>query len=298
MERKFGLVLILFLSLSAALTSQEILVEYVEGVVDLRSGSEWQEVFIGDTIPADATLRIGATGMVELRGADKTYLLAQPGTFQLASIIAASNRHEQVGAGALARQRLRAFSTNDTASDAVVAGVRASEAVDRNAVTWAGGASVPELIETGIAELVDGNYEDAYYSFFDAWEFAGSDELPMAQFYLGYAAYLTGYTGEALGLLRSPEPDPTTEYYDDHLLTLGQVLIDGFAYEDAAELLAGYLEHDDIASSDRQTAHLLAGLAYDGLGEATEATAHLQQAAEIDPDSEIAALVRTILQEM
>jgi len=298
MERTFGLVLILFLSLSATLVSQEILVEYVEGVVDLRSGSGWQEVFIGDTVPADGTVRVGATGMVELRGADKTYLLAQPGTYQLASIIEASNRRGQVGAGALARQRLRAFSTDETAGDAVVAGVRASEAVDRDAVTWAGGASVPELIETGIAELVDGNYEDAYYSFYDAWEFAGSDELPKAQFYLGYAAYLTGYTGEALGLLRSPEPDPATEYYDDHLLTLGQILIDGFAYEDAVALVTGYLAGDDLAGSDRQTAHLLAGIAYDGLGNAAEATVHLQRAGEIDPDSEIAALADAILREM
>ncbi|MFW6227885.1 MAG: hypothetical protein ACOC2V_00380 [Alkalispirochaeta sp.] len=298
MERRIGLIGVLLLSWSATLIAQEILVEYVEGVVDLPSGSVRQEVSIGDTVPVDATVRIGATGLVELRVADKTYLLAQPGTYQLAAIVEASNRRERIGAGALARERLRAFVETDTAKDAVIAGVRASEAVDRDAVTWAGGQSVSELIETGIAEVTDGNTEDGYYSFYEAWEFAGNDELPRAQFYLGYTAYLTGRAGKALGLLRSPEPDPTTEYYDDHLLTLGQILIDGLAYEDAAALLTGYLDDDDLGLSERQSAHLLAGLAFDGLGHRVEGTTHLERVAEIDPETEIAALARTLLDEI
>lgn len=297
------LIIILLLAIPAtgAILAQDVLVEYVEGVVDVRDGGAWNEVFIGDSVPTNATIRVGATGMVELRSAGKTFLLSQAGSYQLASIVEATQRNERVGVGAIARQRIRSFVGEQTSSDAVVAGVRASEAATRDEVDWAGGESVPELIAIGVSELDAGNYEDAYYTFYDAWEFAGSEELPRAQFYLGYSAYLIGEGSAALRYLRDPAPDPTTEYYDDHILTLAQIQVESFAFADAIDLLNPFIESvgagdtEDADVPTLQAAYLLAGLAYDGLGDGESARDNFQAAYELDPESDNAAVATALI---
>ena len=67
------------------------------------------------------------------------------------------------------------------------------------------------------------------------------------------------------------------------MLALGQLLVESFAYQEAI----GYLEllenADDQDPEDRQSAQLLMGIAYDGLGMADEAQAYLERARRTVP---------------
>jgi tetratricopeptide (TPR) repeat protein len=291
--------ILIMVALSAApLFGQAILVEYVEGIVEVRSGSDWVELFIGDTVSRDETVRIGGGGLIELRDSDRTVLLSRPGTYELSSVVAAGSRTAPSGLGSLVTGRIRSLVSEDEPRDAVVAGVRASEAVERSAVTWAGGESVYELVEEGLAALDEGAFEDAYYAFYDAWEFAGSEDVAMVQFYLGYAAYLTGSPGEALGHLRDPAPDPATEYYGDHALTLAQIYVESFDYEAALDLLGRYVSEGNPGDAELQTALVLQGLAHSGSGDSRLARERLQQAQGIDPDSEAGALAAVLIDSM
>jgi len=293
MNKTLIISVIAIVAMVSIVAAQDILVEYTEGTVELRGSRGWSEVFIGDSVPGNATIRVGDDGMVELRGAERTVLLARAGTYDLATILSAVQPAANNGVGSLMQGRIRRMVRDEVPQDTTVAGVRASEAVERDAVTWAGGESTYELIEEGLAALDDGDYEDAYLVFYDAWEFAGTDELPEIEFYLGYSAYLIGNIGEALDFLESSDPDPDADYYDDHVLTLAQVLVEGYAFDDAIDLLESYIERDP-ADEDLQVAYLLEGLAYNGSGDTRRARQKLDEARRIDPTSETGALAGEI----
>jgi len=293
MNKTLIISVIAIVAMVSIVAAQDILVEYTEGTVELRGSRGWSEVFIGDSVPGNATIRVGDDGMVELRGAERTVLLARAGTYDLATILSAVQPAANNGVGSLMQGRIRQMVRDEVPQDTTVAGVRASEAVERDAVTWAGGESTYELIEEGLAALDDGDYEDAYLVFYDAWEFAGTDELPEIEFYLGYSAYLIGNIGEALDFLESSDPDPDADYYDDHVLTLAQVLVEGYAFDDAIDLLESYIERDP-ADEDLQVAYLLEGLAYNGSGDTRRARQKLDEARRIDPTSETGALAGEI----
>lgn len=289
--RKYSLIsLFLFVAVAGIAVAQDILVEYVEGSVEVRGARGWSELFIGDTVAGNGTVRIGADGMVELRGAERTVLLARAGTYDLAEILGATRATANTGVSSLVQGRIRRMVQDEQPRDTTVAGVRASEAVDRDAVSWAGGDNVFDLVEEGIGALDRGEYEDAYLAFYDAWEFAGTEALPLVEFYLGYSAYLIGNMGEALDFLESSSPDPTTDYYDDHVLTLAQILVEGFAFNDAIELLEGYVAAGEPETANLQVAYLIEGLAYSGAGDTTRAREKMERARSIDPDSETGAL--------
>lgn len=293
----FALALLLFWVGVAA--AQDVLVEYVEGTVELRGSMGWTELYIGDMVPADATVRLRDGGLLELRSEGSTYLISRTGTYGLSSIIDTGERNTEAGIGAVARRGLRRLvMEQDQRTTTSVAGVRADEAVDRSEVTWAGGESVSELIEEGLTLLGEEALEDAYYVFYDAWEYAGTEDLPRTQFYLGYSAYLIGNRAEALGYLETPAPDPETAFYDDHLLTLAQIMVESFDYAGAKELLDGYLQAGDPQGADLQTAYLLEGLAYEGEGDLDEARDYFEQAREIAPESEFGQLAASFIAEM
>jgi tetratricopeptide (TPR) repeat protein len=298
MNRFLAGILVLAAVTATPLYAQAILVEYVEGIVEVDAGGDWVELFIGDTVSRDETVRIGGGGLIELRDADRTVLLSRPGTYEISSVVTGGGRTVQSGLGSLMTGRIRSLVSDDEPRDAVVAGVRASEAVERSAVTWAGGESVYELVEEGLAALDEGAFEDAYYAFYDAWEFAGSEDLAMVQFYLGYSAYLTGSPGEALGYLREPAPDPATEFYGDHALTLAQIYVESLDYEAALELLDRYVSEGNPGDGDLQTALVLQGLAHDGSGDARLARERLEEARRVDPDSEAGALAAVLIESM
>lgn len=293
MNKTLIITMIAIVAVVSMAAAQNIIVEYVEGMVELQGSRGWSEVFIGDSVPGNATIRVGDDGMVELRGAERTVLLARAGTYDLATILSAVQPAANNGVGSLMQGRIRRMVRDEVPQDSTVAGVRASEAVERDAVTWAGGESTYELIEEGLAALDVGDYEDAYLVFYDAWEFAGTDELPTVEFYLGYSAYLIGNVGEALDFLESSDPDPDADYYDDHVLTLAQVLVEGYAFDDAIDLLESYIERNP-ADEDLQMAYLLEGLAYNGSGDTRRARQKLDEARRIDPTSETGALAGEI----
>jgi len=158
-------------------------------------------------------------------------------------------------------------------------GARASEAVNQNAPTWAGGETIDELIAEGTDLLNEGAYEDAYYVFEEAYDYAISDlEYSRALFYYGYASTLVGRNAQAFDLLEEIGPDQETDYFASHVLALGQLLVESFAYDEAIDHLTVLAEDDEQAPEDIQSAQLLLGIAYDGLGMAGRARTYLRQA--------------------
>lgn len=84
-------------------------------------------------------------------------------------------------------------------------GAGASEAALPAAPAWAAGESVDELIRHGTTLLNEGAYDDAYYVYREAYDYAITDqEYARALFSYGYASTLVGKSAQAFENVTDP----------------------------------------------------------------------------------------------
>lgn len=291
------IMLIPLLLLATFVMGQEFTVDYVDGYLDVDEGGSWYELYIGDPVTANDVVRLGADSYAELSNGVITIKLTRPGTYDIGELSSSARRTASSGVGGLILGRVgRLTGQQEEQAQTTAGGVRASEAVKQNQPTWAGGESVDELIENGLGLLNQGEFQDAYWVFQEAYDYAlDDDEYAKSLFYYGYGAALIGSTGEAFELLEEVGPEADTDYFEDHVIVLGQLLIESFAYQDAIEYLALLTEDAGAEKGAQQSALLLAGLAYNGLGDVQLAKRYLERSRDALPDSEGAKIAEQLL---
>ena len=296
MKRSILFVIPLLL-VATVVMGQEFIVDYVDGYLDVDDSGNWYELYIGDPVGVSDTVRLGQNSYAELSDGIITIKLTRPGTYAISELSASARRTESSGIGGLVLGRIgRLTGQQDQQEQTVAGGARASEAVNQNQPTWAGGESVDELIQNGLGLLNQGEFQDAYWVFQEAYDYAlDDDEYAKSLFYYGYGAALIGSPGEAFELLEEVGPDPDTDYFADHVIVLGQLLIETFAYNDAIEYLALLTEDAGAEKDAQQSALLLAGLAYDGLGDVRLARQYLERSRDAVPESESAKIAEQLL---
>jgi len=294
------LVIIPLMIVAAAGMAQDFTVDYVDGYLDVNDSGTWYELYIGDPVATTDTVRLGDGSYAELSDGVITIKLTRAGTYRISELSASARRTQSSGIGSMVLGRVgRLTGQQQSQEQTSQGGVRASEAVNQNQPTWAGGESVDELITEGLGMLNQGEYQDAYWVFQEAYDYALDDaEYAKSLFYYGYGAALIGNTEEAFNLLEEIGPDPATDYYADHVIVLGQLLIETFAYEDAIDDLAMLSNDSSAPREDRQSALLLTGLAYDGMGNTALARRHFERARDILPDSESAQIAAKLLAQL
>lgn len=297
MKRSVALLLILLVPL--ALFARDFVVDYVDGYLDVKDGSSWSELFIGDEVTDADTVRLDTGSYAEISDGSVTVKLTRAGTYVIADLFNVAGRSRSSGVGSLILGRVSKLAGEDERDETAVGGVRASEAVNQNQPTWAGGESVDELIEEGLGLLNEGSFEDAYWVFEEAYDYALDDyEYNKSIFYLGYASALTGAITEAFDLLEEVGPDPDTDYYTDHVLVLSQLLVESFAFSDAIEYLDGLLTAEEVEEPALQSGYLLLGLSYDGLGDLGKAETYWLEARDLDPSSDAGQIAGQLLSEL
>ena len=281
----------------ASVIAQQVDVGYVDGLLEVRDGTDWYELFIGDFVDADDEIRLGRNAYAELTNGQTTVKLSRPGTYQVSELIEGAERTASAGIAGMVLNRIgRLTGREEQPAQTAAGGARASEAVNQNAPTWAGGETIDELIAEGVELLNEGAYEDAYYVFEEAYDYAISDlEYARAIFYYGYASTLVGRNAQAFELLEEIGPDEDTDYFASHVLALGQLLVESFAYDEAVDYLSVLAEDGDQAPEDIQSAQLLLGVAYDGLGMAGQARAYLREARSTLPGTPAAEAAERLL---
>ena len=287
----------LLLLASSHLFSQDLSVAYIEGLVELQDERDWQQVYIGDVVPENAVLRVGENAYAEISTPSTVLRLVRPGTYRMEELAVETESRQSLRLSSLVTSRIRSVTRTRPRGQGAVGGVRGSEAAQAgDGLTWMGGESVSELIEDGKAQLEAGDYEGAYYLFGEAYQFADGAARDEALFYMGYTAYLQGNWSEALSSLERADLDPDVEYYHDHALTLAQLLVESFAYNDALEVLDSYLTEADPTGENRQTALLLTGLSYEGLGDRGQARTALVSARDAGPSTAPGRMAAQLLQ--
>lgn len=285
------------LLISLPLIAQDVTVGYVDGVFEVREGNTWYELYIGDAIDDDGQVRLAPDSYAELSNGEMTVKLSRPGMYNVDDLIESTGRTQSTGIAGMVLNRIgRLSGRSDEPAQTSAGGARASEAVTQTGPTWAGGESIDELIEEGTTLLNEGAYEDAYYVFQEAYDYAISDEeYARSLFYYGYASTLVGRTAQAFDLLEEVGPDENTGYFASHVLALGQLLVESFAYDEAIDYLSVLEEADDQSPEDVQSAQLLMGIAYDGLGMAQEARTYLTRASRTVSGTPAAAAASNLL---
>ncbi len=275
----------------------EIVVAYVDGIVERGVSGGWTTLFIGDQVEPSDQIRLSPGSYAELSSTGTTVKLSRAGTYRVGDLIQGAGRTQAAGLGSVVLNRInRVAGTQTRDAPTTAGGARASEAVTQTGPVWAGGESVAELIDEGLDLLADGAFLDAYYVFEEAYDFAISDyDYAMAAFYYGYAASLVGRGGQALDLLQSVDPLRGSTVYEQHLLALGQLLVESFSFQDAIDRLRPLAESATAEPEDRQSAELLVGVAYDGLGAEALARSFLLRARERVPGTPAADAASVML---
>jgi len=283
MKRLFFLSSLLVLIILLPVGADELLVEYVDGALEIKSGGRWEELDIGDTVPEDATIRLAANGFAELSSGSVTVTLNKPGTYSAATLLESGKQVSAFNVAKVVNSKLKKLMSPDQEQEASAMGVRAAEAEDEE-MTWVEEGA--EYLEEGKELLLEEEYREAIEVLLEGADFAFTDEEMWEYYY--YAAYAysrLGGSAQALKLLSDMDPDFSTPIFTDFVLLKGQLLIESLSFEDALGLFDEYLRNPDRGETTK-VVHFLAAVCHEALGDTREAVKMLEAAYAIDRTSE------------
>jgi tetratricopeptide (TPR) repeat protein len=275
----FAILLLLF---AFPLSAAEVVVEFLDGFLEFQEDEAWLEADIGDTLPADCTIRLGEESFVELADERGKITISAPGIYNLSELLK-SRSEKQKRLGGFLKQALTRVVEEPEATESVSMGVRAAE-VEDEPFQWMD--EEEEIVAQGKDLLAEGLYQEALIFFQDAIEDWGLTEEGALAFYLGVTYAMLGENAKALRRLSVLEPDPWEDYYADWAVLTGQLYMDSLAYQRALEVFKGYLSEyppDETA----QLVLYLSGLCHRELGNEEVAEESFRQAYQILPESDV-----------
>ena len=296
---RFGRYVAFFLIALVAmpLVGIELTVEYVDGYLDLRDGDEWIELYVGESITEEDTIRLVEDSIAEIYGPGVKLTLTKPGIYDVGTLLNASGEQRSVGLASVVGGKVASlFTERKNDSQAAVMGVRGAKSESN--VQWMTGDTA-ELVKTGREHLEASELEDALALFEEAYDFAEIDEETEVLFYLGYTNYVLGNVRVASDFLGEIyEVDTEAEFFPNLLLLNGQILAETFAFEDAVEWLSQFRDVETIDSSVRQTALLLEGVSHKALEAFEPARAAFAASVEIDAESDVGQAATQLLESL
>ncbi len=257
----------LFLAVIAIsnVAAQSFVIEYSEGLVEVRSQNQWIPVYPGDSIERSDVLRLRAGSYAELGDGVTTLRLVEDGTFRLSDLVQGRSRTTKQNVTSMIWNRLDLLTASPRRPDSGVGGVRGSEAFGTEGLDWVDGESAPELVTQGREALA-------------------ADDIDLA-----------GDMRNALTMLEKHPPTPDSEYYHEHVLVLAQTELELSMGSEAVALLHTYVANPGHDPELVPVAHLLLGLGYRMTGEQAAAMEQLQRVQAIAPDTNTAAVAAELL---
>ncbi len=294
MKKPLFMLLFLAIAFIQPLFSIDVTINYLDGYLEVKNGSKWLELNIGETITDIDTIRLDKDSVAELSVSGNKLTLTKPGIYVIADLLKASGESRSLGIASVIGSKIRTIVSEPKQAQTAVMGVRGAKQDDK--LEWMTGDTA-ELMASGKDRLALGEYAEAVEIFKEAHDFADPSEETEVLFYLGFTNVLLGEIRVAVEALESVEPDPTAEFFADLVLLKGQLLTETFAYDEAIGWLEKYTPQiKDMAAV--QMSHLLVGVSYKGLGNNTKAKQALNKAVTIDSASEAGLASQKLLREL
>ncbi len=289
MKKSITLLLIVILSVTA-LMAEDVYVDYVDGYLELKDGSSWMELWIGDEIGDSDILKLGRGSYAELSYGSDRIKLSRPGVYELSSLLGARKNMNSSGVGALLAGKFKTLLIDDsTKTEAAVGGVRAAEA-ETVSVDWMT-SETAEIIRQGRNSLQLGVVDKALDLFNEALDLSADEyEESEAYYYIGLAHAMSGNYGAALENLDFADFDTDSEYYSELYILKGQLLVESSAYEEAVKWLNSFKFSNARAATtdDKQQLYLMLAVAQSNSGMKADALKTLDKLISLDRNSEAA----------
>lgn len=276
--------MIIFLNSVLPLSAKEFLVEYLEGILEVKEASNWATVEIGDTIPAESYLRLSDNGFTELSTGNITITLNVDGTYSTEELLRSGKVVASWKIGDLINSKLKKLiSSGPTSGKSAVMGVRGAAQTEQS-LEWIDESG--EYLKEGKELLKKGNIEAAIATFLEGADYSfGEQERQEYLFYAAYGYAERGSNALALKNLVEVSPEPDASYFMDFVLLKGRLLIENLAFKEALKLFDRYLDNAKEGEVT-QIVYFLSALCYQGLDNKQEALKNLKAAHAIDMKSE------------
>lgn len=270
----------------------EFTVAYLDGTVEALSAGKWKELAIGDAVAADASVRVTAGSSMQLTRAGLTLSFLTPGSFSVADILAKNTQARSSGlSSALGKTAAALTGTNKKVQKTgTLGGVRASEAAKPKETLW-----VDELDEmrTKVNALLGSEQFAEAVKVLEKTQAEGlsADEQEEVSFLLASANYSQGETVRAWNAVAGQDPQPSSKFYANILLMKAQLLMEGYSFPQAVEVL-NRLTGPAVAPETAQQALLLAGLCHRAQGNEQAARDAWNKGLAMAPDSDAGILIK------
>jgi len=169
MMKRLAIVMLMVLSAALSLSAVPMTVSWADGKVDLKKGSAWSAIGVGDKIDSASTIRLAKGASVELSDGKRKVALTAEGSYILDNLLKKGAVASKQDSGAMNKlgKLVDPQASVQTSSVAAVRGAAiepAKESVDWQSDT----ADLPAVMEEGRRLVRAGDYADAALRFKDA----------------------------------------------------------------------------------------------------------------------------------
>lgn len=265
--------------------------ESVSGAPILITSEGSEPLREGTTLPPAGRLSLGEESRVTLSEGSRTLELFRRGLYEIGELFTFRplGRIDFEGVFEARIKRLN-LESKDSGTDTLIA---------TRSPNGSGGDGLSGLGE-GARELARGNYaaarEELVAFIREEGGNAEKSTLHVAQILTAQAAYFQEDNGVAYQTLSEIEPSRDHSHFPLYELLKAQLLVESHAFGDALEVLAEFLRQPRGSDADLQTARLLTGVAYEGLGNFPVARTYYRRATSPDPTTPAAKAARRLLE--
>ncbi|MBB6478508.1 tetratricopeptide repeat protein [Spirochaeta isovalerica] len=292
MLKRVSFAVIVLLVFTAGLPARDLFIDYLDGEVDIKTGNNWDPLYIGDQISEDDVIKLYNDSYVELTQNDIKLTLEKAGVYEVSSLLDQVVKADKWGIKGASVAKL--FRDDEVeARQSAVMGVR-GDPQDEEEITWVD--DDVEFLEEGRELYLRGDFEEAILVLDEGAEWYGSnyDEI---LFYKALSEYETGQYRKMRESIFEMDPYADAEYFGEYVLLKGNLLIESQNYIEAEELFDRYISDADKRDAE-QNVYLLWAFCSLELDQEISARDKLQKAISINSRNEIGRKASEILQDL
>ncbi len=295
--KKSGLfiILVIFIIGSSPIHADSVIIEYLEGSLEILIGHEWTWLDIGDEVDGSGkSLKLSDYGYAELGSDTGNLTLTKDGVYQLEPLMKKLGQSSGFGLGQQISQKVYRLQHEDEFHATAVMGVRGA-AADTDEMIWADEDGDP--LATGLELFENGDYAEALDVFLDGLDYAFAGEEEELTYYAALCEEQLGSFRSCRNLLMSLDPSSSVPWYGDFVLLKGRYLSDSLEYTEALTLIDSYLRNPGYQETI-QAVLVLQGYCFNGLDNQSEAVKSLNKAVSMDAGSDWGRTASNMLKNM
>ena len=285
---------LLFATMVAAVP--ELLAAYVDGSVQVQSGSTWKGLSIGDSVPTAAKIRLDQGASLQLSGMGSTISLRQKGTYDMKALLSARQAMGSTKVGTAIAGKMKLLLKGPSMNQSALAGVRGADESKSDDSGWVENGT-QDAIKAAMDLIEAEKYGAAINRLTNAKDEATTEDLPELHYYLAYAYSQNGNTDDATKELANIQNPGGVSWTADYILLTAKLDLDGLAFPQAVAWLT-QRGHD--LSGDGLRAPLyyfLLGMGYRGVGDTANEKTCFSKVIAISGDSDLGKAAVLVVQE-